>query len=291
MALHFCYITLGQNAAMHLQACFSAASMLAQGAEKGSIIIFTDAPEHYLLLQDFIVIREAGEAETLDWRGPHDFFWRIKIKVLEEMCRLYPGQPVVYLDTDTVAYTPLAPIYTTLQEGKALMHLREGLLAQNKAKTERRMWQQAGHKTWAGVPVNEASAMWNAGVVATPNTKSGAEIITALAICDELCAAGVTRRLIEQFALSIALEHHYGLHAASPMVGHYWSTKDAWNAAIAQHLAAAFMKGQSAADFIEGIRHFDTTALPVSQRASNTAGKLHRHVDRLFPAKKRQFLG
>jgi len=224
------------------------------------------------------------EAQLEEWKGPHGFFWRIKIKAIQQLCAEYAGEPVLYLDTDTFLYNKDS-IATLFRDGEALMHECEGLMRDAATKTERKMWSQIGSKPFAGSPLPATASMWNAGVCGIPNTKDGEECAYALQLCDELCAAGVTRRLIEQFSLSVALEKYYGLKPAAAAIGHYWSTKEEWELIINRLFSEAYFKGQDIEAVIKDLRDFDFGQTPVKKRQKNTALRLNRLVNKLFQPK------
>ncbi|MFN2457748.1 MAG: hypothetical protein ABR502_06085 [Chitinophagaceae bacterium] len=288
--MHLLYITFGNNLAIHSQAAFSIYSFLAQDEKIDSINVITDAPAYYSHLKDVVRIFLAGKEQLEEWKGPHLFFWRIKIKALQCICKEYTGDPVVYLDTDTFLYKPADHLVKILVKGFALMHEDEGALSNANTKTEKRMWRQIKGRPFANLPMDTQQHMWNAGVVATPNTKGGADCELALRLCDELCAAGVTRKLIEQFALSRALQHTYGLQPAHTAIAHYWSNKEEWNRYITAFFTEAFAKGYSREELIAAMRDFDFTHIPVKKRVRNTSQRLHHIVDRWWGMKEQVYI-
>ncbi|MDB5197913.1 MAG: hypothetical protein JWP88_2284 [Flaviaesturariibacter sp.] len=287
--MHLLYITFGKKFSVHLQAAFSVCSFLAAKEAIQSINIITDAPEFYRHLGDKVTLIPVTAAQLEEWKGAHGFFWRIKIKAIQQLCERYTGEPVLYLDTDTFLYDQQAT-KSLFHNGKAIMHECEGPMSQAATKTEKRMWQQIGNKPFAGSPIPSTASMWNAGVVGIPNTTNGAECRYALQLCDDLCAAGVTRRLIEQFSLSVALEKYYGVQPADAFIGHYWSTKDEWEPVINRVFSEAYFKGATINDVIAQLAAFDFTQLPVKKLQKNTALRLNRLVGKLFQPKAVQYI-
>lgn len=288
--MNLLYITFGNNVAVHSQAAFSVYSFLAADEKPDSINIITDAPHYYTHLKEQVRIIAVAEKQLEEWKGPYHFFWRIKIKALQWMCKEYAGQPVIYLDTDTFLYKPVAAIKKQLMEGCALMHEDESALSSAGTKTEKKMWQQVKNRTFAGLVINAQHHMWNAGVVATPNTKEGAECVLALQLCDEMCAAGVTQRLIEQFALCVALQQTYGLQPAHESIAHYWSNKKEWDERTKAFFTEAYTKAYSKAELIKAMRSFDFTQIPIKKRIKNTGRRLHHLVDQLFGVKEEVYV-
>ncbi|MEO6314043.1 MAG: hypothetical protein ABIU63_09400 [Chitinophagaceae bacterium] len=288
--MHLLYITFGKDIANHIQAAFSIYSFLTQNNTPDSINIITDEPVFYRHLASVVNIIEVDEAQLQEWRGPHNFLWRIKIKAIAKICAAYPGEPVMYLDTDTVLYRNAADIRNRLDKGHALMHENEGPLSAASSKTEKKMWADVKNNLYGNIKISAQDAMWNAGIVATPNTSNSAEIQLALQICDDMCAAGVPRRLIEQFALSVALQHTYGLFPASKSIAHYWSNKEAWNVAIAKFFMQSYLQQFSLSQIIESLKEMDFSAIPVVMKQTNTNKRLQKKIDYFFPPRDTAFV-
>ncbi|MFY8004474.1 MAG: hypothetical protein ACOVNR_06500, partial [Chitinophagaceae bacterium] len=207
--MNLLYITFGKDSSIHLQALYSIASFLKQPSFVKRIIIITDEPSMYQLIQSSITLKVVNSAILNEWKGPHQFFWRIKIKGIEWVANTFPGEPIVYADTDTFLTESAVNFAQALQNNTAFMHENEGPLAVKNSKTERKMWQQVNGNSFGGYEIHKNNTMWNAGIVAFPNNTNAKEIQLALAICDDMCAQKVIPRLIEQFALSVALANYY----------------------------------------------------------------------------------
>ena len=288
--MNLLYITFGNHQLVHLQAAYSIYSFLNGGHGIASINVITDSPAHYAHFGRSIHLMHASEEDLAEWKGAYDFFWRIKIEGIKKICALYAGSPVVYLDTDTFFYKTPQYLYENLAANHALMHENEGSLAQKKSKTEKRMWRQVKGKTFGGLAMQPGFCMWNAGVVATPNTLDNQENILALAICDEMCRQGVTRRLIEQFALSVAYQHTYGLVPASHSIAHYWSAKDVWNHHITEFMTEAFLCNYPQQKIAALLSAYDKSAIPVSQKTGSTNRRIRDLAEIISPVKNKVFL-
>lgn len=288
--MNIMYMTFGEGIQNHLQASFSIYSFLSQKENIDSITVLTSAPSFYEHLKNDINIVWINDEQLKDWKGPHNFFWRVKIKALELICSQHPGETVMYLDTDTFLYHDIKIIKNKLAEGHALMHENEGALSKDKSKTTRQMWGQVSNESYSGVTINESSSMWNAGVVATPNTLANQEFKTAVEICDAMCEAGVTKRLIEQFALSISLQHFYGLEPADDCIAHYWSNKDEWNKVITDFISGAYFKKLSLQQILSELKDFDFKTVPVVKKQKNTQQRLQKFVSAMFPPKEIRFI-
>ena len=281
--MNLLYLTFGENINNHIQAHFSICSFLTQHQKVSSINVVTDRPDLYEDIKRYINVVTVDEKLLTEWKGEYDFFWRIKIKAIEMLCAMHKNQPVLYLDADTFLYTNLELLRSRLLQGIALMHEDEGKLSELKGKTLGKMWKQVKNNSYGGVAMLPSHAMWNAGVVGTPNQKNNEECLLALAICDEMCKQGVTPRLIEQFALSVALNEVYGLQAADNAIAHYWSNKDEWNSLIKDLFITAQFRSDAVEKIIETIKQLDFKfAVKVKHRNTNT--RLKSFVEKTYPA-------
>lgn len=281
--MNLLYLSFGAGLTHHQQAAFSIYSFLTE-EEVISINIITDAPDYYTHFGNRIRLITVDAQQLREWKGKHDFFWRIKIKAMEMACSLYANSAVMYLDTDTFLYKSIQPLKELLQQGKALMHEQEGPLSQAKSKTEKKMWRQVKAAGFGGIHILPTDCMWNAGVVATPNTRNNEECRLALQICDDMCAAGVTPRLIEQFALSVALQRTYRLTEAKASIGHYWGNKEEWNREILAFFTGCFLKQFDDAKIMAVIKQFDFRKFPVRVKVKSTRRRMEYLTAKAWPA-------
>ena len=252
------------------------------------VYVMTDTPDFYARLNEKIEILTINKTQLNDWQGSHQFFWRAKIKAIEHICRLHPKESVLYLDTDTFLYSDIKTLKSDLQN--PVMHLNEGALSELKSKTEKLMWQQVGEKTFGGVQIQSHHAMWNAGVVGTPAHKGLGICQLALDICDDMLEANVTRRLIEQFALSIALSENGDMKSAENYIGHYWSNKEEWSVAIQRFIINSSLKNNSLASDVEDIKQFNFSKIAIQKRIPNTQKRLKKLVEKWFPSVDKGFV-
>lgn len=286
--MNLLYLVFGNEFKNHLQAHFSICSFLTQGKAIDSINVLTDKPEFYRSLANSINITEVNQATLQEWKGKHDFFWRVKIKAIELIGNTYPGKPVLYIDSDTFLFQPVTTIAAGVQQGRAYMHELENALSEARSKTEKRMWRQVSGKQFGGVTITEKHAMWNAGVVLSPNTRQ--EMALALSICDDMCEAGVTRRLIEQYAISVSLSELYDLQEAKDSIAHYWSNKEEWNLFISYFFAETQFRVLTREEVIARFSQLDLKQIPVTKKLRNTSIRLQRLVERMYPPRETKFI-
>ena len=127
--------------------------------------------------------------------------------------------------------------------------------------------------------------MWNAGVVGLPGAKAAEALRLALTVCDGMLADGADRRLIEQYALSIALFETVGLTSAESLVGHYWSTKDEWNNFALSFFVKEHMLGRSFDDECRDLDIEELHRIPLNIHLSNTQRRLTNVLKHIFKDK------
>ena len=279
--MHLLYLTFGENLQNHVQAQFSILSFLAKNDSIKSINVITDEPGFYANIKDRVNLIEVTSYRLKEWKGPFDFFWRIKIKAIEMLCNLYPGEAILYLDSDTFLFGN--PGLLTTAGNKAYMHEDEGSLANKTSKTARKMWLQLKNKRFGGIIILATHNMWNAGVVYTPNTSKNKENLLALTICDAMCEQGVTRRLIEQFSISVALQETYGLQPAAASIAHYWSNKETWNKIISDFFITMHFQNTTPSQVIAALETFDYSQAAVKQKIRSTNSRLKNFADKMYP--------
>ncbi|GAB3827085.1 hypothetical protein [Pontibacter rugosus] len=283
-------LTFGSNIKNHYQANFCILSFLCKQEEYSSITVYTDHPDFYKHLAGLITVVPLSPETLQEWKGAKNYLFRIKIKALEHHIMHNSGEPVIYVDSDTFLYHYDLRFKQLLAENTALMHEEEGVLAQQKSKTVRRMWNHVGGKTFAGISITEEQTMWNSGVIGIPAHRNVEAIQLALRICDEMLMAGVTSFMLEQYAVSLALAKIYGIKPADKWIGHYWAAKDTWNTAIADFFLESLLKEHHVEQDIERMRHFDFKELPVCYKMKNTKLRLHKILDKVFPPKEVTYL-
>lgn len=288
--MNILYIAFGDDTLIHAQFSFSIYSFVNQYPLVNSINIITDNEAYYNHLKPLVNIITITADNLKEWKGKHNYLWRIKIKAIEKIALLYPNQQIVYLDADTFLYNDLQAMKNNLNKGLAVMHEEEGFLSKKKTKTQRIMWQQINGKTLGTVVMQPTDIMWNAGVIAFPNTSNCNEVKLALAICDDMCEVVPVKHFVEQYAFSIALQKTYGLTAAKDCIAHYWGTKNTWNKLINKFFLEAYFCQWNQQTIAQKISEIDKTAVPVYEKIKNTGVRLKALIDNLFPIKQLTYL-
>ncbi len=252
--MNIVYFVIGGNTVIHMQVGFSIRTFLAQATDDDAVYVMTDTPTVYAHLPKVTVIPITQE-NIKEWRGKHDFFWRVKIKVLQHIAQMSPDKAMIYLDGDTYLYGNLTDIKGFLAKGYGLMHLDEGCPGDMKQKSLS-MWETVYNKTYCGITIGREHHMWNAGVVAIPAGLTIKTLDTALAVCDGMLDDGSEPVTVEQYALSIALQTcTKQMVEAKHWIGHYWHYKYYWSRYIAHFFVRSYRLSHTVADDIRNIQH------------------------------------
>lgn len=277
-------LTFGNDLKNHYQATFAILSYL-KSSHIQHVCVVTDRPQYYQYFGDRVTLLDCRGSIMEEWRGEYDFFWRIKMKAIEAAVLLHPNQNILYVDSDTFLVNSLSALNQQLNLNISFMHTLEGQLNTLGSKTEQQMWRSLQGQTFHNITINEQTEMWNAGVIALPANQARALVTTAIELCDALCQTKCTRRLIEQFAFSLALKHHSTLKSAEKDILHYWGNKEQWNKQIVEFFMLSKLVNIDIERDIERIRHFNYSSLPIIYKEKSTKIKLVRVLNKLMPAK------
>ncbi|MEZ8141247.1 hypothetical protein A1OQ_01060 [Enterovibrio norvegicus FF-162] len=281
-------LTFGDRLENHYQASFAILTYL-QSDLISKVCVVTDRPCYYKYFGDRVDVIEIDQNKMNEWRGNHDFFWRIKMKAIETAAHHNAGQDILYVDSDTFYVRDMEKIVLGLSQGNSFMHENEGKLVEMTSKTPRKMWQSLSGKTFSGVTINKETEMWNAGVIALSRKDAQHVISLAIDICDEICATDCPRRLVEQFAFSVALKDSTLLVAAENQIGHYWGNKPHWNEKIGDFFMLSILSGSSLEDDLKRIQHVDLDTSPTVYKEKSIKGKVKNFLDKIFPPKEVQY--
>ncbi len=240
--MNILYFIIGNSINCHMQVFFSIRSMLAQVQKDDTIYVLTDSPRLYQGLPQTEVIF-IDEKIIKEWKGAHNFFWRVKIKAIEYIAQIAPNHPLIYLDGDTCLTGILDDIRFLLNENKGLMHLNEGHPSNRKeGESGNIMWNQVKGKTYAGITLSSKHNMYNAGMIAIPQKHLKEIISLTLKLCDEMINDGVFPILVEQYSFSIAfIEKYEKIIEGSKYIIHYWHNKSEWSNYIGKFFAQSYI--------------------------------------------------
>lgn len=289
--MNLMYLVFGNSIDIHKQANFSILTFLTQKKVINKVIVVTDNPKYYIhITDDKFEIECISEQQLSEWKGPHNYFWRIKIKSIEYIFKKHPNHSIIYLDADTFLFKNLDILSEHLNNGLNVMHINEGKLSTIKSKTTSKMWKQIQNKTFGSIIMNEQHCMWNAGVVGISKLHFESSISEALKICDQMCSNKVTDRLIEQFALSVALSSTSTLVSVEHQIGHYWGNKNEWNKFIDDFFLTTLFSSLTFEEEQKMIEEINFSKIAVNIKIPNTRIRLIKKITKLFPDKYKIFM-
>jgi hypothetical protein len=288
--MHLLYITFGPNEKNHIQAYFSILSFLSSGVRPTTINVITDTPAFYSLIEKDVNVIHVTPQELQEWRGPHDFLWRIKIKGVEHLCKIYPGEAILYLDTDTFLYGDFTKVLEIASRNVAALHENEGTLRSIRTKTTQRFRSGLQRINQEDFPDLDSYDMWNAGCVLTPNTAGGTDLKLVLSLCDTMLDHKVDPVFAEQYSFGVALKKIYGIEKLSGSIGHYWSNKEEWNSVICNFFIQTQLQCLNETQILERFRAIPFDKIPVKRIKRNRNIRFKKLIDRIFKDKMTQYL-
>jgi hypothetical protein len=156
-----------------------------------------------------------------DWKGPHHFIHRAKIKMLQDACQHYQGN-FLYIDSDVCFQKSIQNLFQGIAKGNLYLHRCESQLQQVK------MYLPLVNLTVdVEATVHKVDAtlfVWNAGVIGF-NTTNARKLEHVLALTDQIYAT-YQKHIVEQFAFSFIFQLTHTIQSAEHEVLHYWFLKE-----------------------------------------------------------------
>lgn len=222
----------------YARAAFAALSAWAwapTGYGQLAAVVYTDQPAAlapYLaaLPVDYQVLTEARLTEL---RGPRQYVHRIKACVVLEASAAYPGDELLFIDSDTFFIAAPGPLLQQLAAGTVFLHQPEYTLAEavgiyaafSQARYPRRLLEHLTGRSFqlagAEVRFRPYQTCWNSGVLGLPPALAPL-LPDTLAMLDDFYAASEWFTC-EQVAFSLALQTAGPLAPAGRYIYHYWA--------------------------------------------------------------------
>ena len=136
---HLIYVAFGGSDYRN-EVVWSLLSLYLQHPEPDfNIHVFTDVvSEMKAQLPHSVVFHELTADQIQLWKGPQNYPYRVKIKVLQQMLETHSGN-FLYLDTDVIVRQSLSPLFASIAQGSVYMDANEGPLHANKGGIARKM--------------------------------------------------------------------------------------------------------------------------------------------------------
>lgn len=263
MLNRFVTLAVGGQHDLTAWAHISILSAMAWAPPDSEFCVVTDHPESFGWFGDRIKILRVDAATLREWRGRHDFFWRIELMCVVHAAAQGPAN-IIYHDSDVLMRTDLANLCSALTDGDVLMHEFEYELSTAKRRGQRRLWRQVAGREVAGFQLTAPCTMWNAGLIAV-GSANHALLHRALVLLDDLMDEGVRHNLVEQLAISTVFGATARLRQGRPWMDHFWANKDGYAVAIDRQLAQILTLGFDVDSAISMVRR-EPIVLPLVVR-------------------------
>ncbi len=285
------YLVWGGKESLFVEAVFSILTFLSDPVVE-AVTVLTDKPEMFHLFEPSAKVRVVyiPPGEFTDWYGPSRYVFRAKLKGMERLVELHPGEDLVYVDTDTFRGGDMVVVKEHLAKGRFCMHDFEGRTHESLKRDRRwqRVFNQAKSLNLSGIEIGANPGHWNSGCVGLPGGKAKEMLEKVLRVNDATLAEwwGEGVHFIEEACFSMVLEKAGQIMDVSECVGHYYGNKLLWDRKISDFLAMNRLKCRSLAEDIEAARDFDFKELPISCHIPTWRRRINGHLEKLLPDKR-----
>ena len=226
------YLSFG-NDDYHREALYSLLSFYKFHAETDlvHIILYTDNPEFFKsVLPTSVEYRMIDNMQIELWKGKLNYIYRLKTKVLQEVCANYQGN-FLFVDTDTVFLKNISELFTAIQNGELLLDACEGKLIDNPGGIARKTRKFLKKESTFSIPsdtdaihLSEQFVAWNSGTIGYNNSMA-----KTLQQVEELIDVLYTKSklfVVEQIALSYYFQKLKTPKPSQESIHHYWDFKE-----------------------------------------------------------------
>ena len=286
------YLLWGDRGDCSMECAFSICSFLSR-QEVDAVCVLTDRPE---LLGVFschpkVRVHTVPTSDFIGWYGEKRFIYRAKIKGLQKLVELNPGEDILFLDTDTFCAGDAMAIRKHLAQGGFCMHHSAGNMNDDKGFGEDRrvIWHNLKNREWNGIRIGDDARHWNSGCIGLPGGKAKEVMENVLMLNDAILAGlkdGESPKLSEEIAYSMILGASGEVMDVADIVGHYYANKAPWQNAIYRLFAECHAKGNSLEQDIEAVQNFDFWAIPIHSHIRRWRRRIDCYMKKLLPDKR-----
>ncbi|MGN6647782.1 MAG: hypothetical protein ACTHJT_14770 [Cytophaga sp.] len=212
------------------ECCYSILSLLKHGfnPDKTHIVIYTDRKEYFSFLpSSYITFVEMDAATIEDYKGPHKFIHRVKIKVLQDCSARFTGK-IIYTDSDIYFLNPIESLFDQIGPTDFLMCNNEGRVDVVKNNVCKKFFaflsSHASYLKENNTPIPVNVTMWNAGIIGFISPRE--ELLDKVLHTNDVIFDKFTSHVVEQLAFSHQLAQHGTIHKSTDYVFHYWKLKE-----------------------------------------------------------------
>lgn len=236
MAARIAYLATGGEEVRTL-ALYAAYSALAwRGPAAASVHVFTDRVEAFAPVASAVVLETLSADLLREWRGPFDFVFRMKPKLLEHVLERHPDDDAILVDADTFFTGDLGPLLERIGPRRAAMHEREYRPNEKQSLQLENFRRRMRRARFRGEPVALDAWMWNSGVVGLGPSHLPL-VRDWIAFVDAVYPKN-PKPFVEQYGISWLLQRDgHEIAPTDDLVFHYYADKARHLAAIRSELA------------------------------------------------------
>ncbi len=200
-------------------------------------VVFTDRPEFFAPFFEELPVSYSllTPARLAEMRGPDQYIHRVKLAVVAQAFEDYPGENVLFCDSDTFFVSDAAPLLRRLRADVSFLHLREftfadavgiyaGFTPANQDEYPRRFISLIESRTFRvgseEQQFHKTQFMWNSGVLGLHHEVAG--LMPEICALNDAFYQGTAWLTSEQIAFSLALPVKTQLLPSDQYVFHYW---------------------------------------------------------------------
>ena len=226
MKVKYVVVTFGNLEERYILAHLAILSLKARVSGPYEIVVVTDREDKYRYLKEHVSFFKVDEEILREYGGEHNFGWRFKIRVLQDL--ISDDCHIVSIDSDTFCFNSLDKLVSMLDNGVNFLHKKEYILSKYRSKRNNRIYKTIKNRRFGAVTINESTSMINAGVVGISALGGDKILKEILECCDLLCKENIPIYYLEQLSFSAILEQNYKLSYADEFFIHYWGNKKEW---------------------------------------------------------------
>jgi hypothetical protein len=232
---HLVYLASG-SAKILTQTLYSAWTALAwRGDLPLTVHVYSDRPAFFEELGDGVDRVLLDDATARAWRGPWGFLYRMKAKVIEDVARRFPADPVLFVDADTYWLGEVGGAFARIEARAAVMHEQEYYVGTHDTLQIRNFRRRMRRSRFRGEPIDVQAWMWNSGALGL-HPCHFPMLGDWIAYMDEVHPRN-RKPIVEQFAIAWLLQRRVDrLVPCDDLLFHYYRDKERHLAAIADVL-------------------------------------------------------
>jgi hypothetical protein len=281
-----CYVAWGDRVDLYIESVFSILTFLPDPGVS-AICVVAEKPEYYAPVRDRIRLVPVDSATLAEWGGEKNFQYRKKIRGIDLVASLYPGQDILFLDTDTFHGGSMDAVAAHLAAGRVCMGDSYGYISKAMDRNNRELYAKIRGRDFCGYHADEKSMRFNSGNVGLPAASARAILADALDMCDaihDLTGYYGTEEIAISFAMGkYALGNRDKVVDIGAIVGHYWGNKALWDLAIREFFAHHAVLQSPLEEMIAAARKFDTRKIPTYTHKPRHRKTVERWAARFWP--------